>query len=170
MYYRVATQVDAGPTWQWKSTVLSSLESLFQFLRLFRGLPLDQLRVFSSTSEDLAEQLEQENKGYGSPSVPAAHFLQARLIHFPQVSRGTPEREAGAGQQIAAIAVTTQPSVNQGSRQVNDLVGRGMSSLERRRLELELGPGGDHDVLYRFSLPHSVPQALAWITLMARVQ
>jgi hypothetical protein len=24
MYYRVAIQVDAAPTWQWKSTVLSS--------------------------------------------------------------------------------------------------------------------------------------------------
>ena len=129
MYYRVAIQVDAGPTCRWRSTILSSLESLFQFLRLYRGLLLDQLRVFSSsTEEDLAEQLEQENKGYGSPSVPAAHFLQERLIHFPQVSRGTLEREAGAGQQMAAIADTTQPTVNQSSRHVNDLVGKGMSS------------------------------------------
>ncbi len=64
MYYRVAIQVDAVPTWQWKSTVLSSLDTLFHFLRLFRALPHDQLRVFSSSSrEGLAEQLEQENQG-----------------------------------------------------------------------------------------------------------
>ena len=35
MYYRVATQVDPVPTWQWRSTVLSSLDTLFQFLRSF---------------------------------------------------------------------------------------------------------------------------------------
>ena len=38
---------------------------------------------------------------------------------------------------MVAIAVATQPSVNESSRQVNDLVGSGMSALERRRLELE---------------------------------
>ena len=32
MYYRVAIQADSGPTRQWKSTILSSLESLFRFL------------------------------------------------------------------------------------------------------------------------------------------
>ena len=64
MYYRVAIQVDAAPAWQWKSTILSSLDTLFHFLRLFRTLPHDQLRVFSSPSrEGLAEQLEQENQG-----------------------------------------------------------------------------------------------------------
>ncbi len=49
MYYRVAIQLDAAPTWQWKSTVLRSLDTLFQFLWLFRALPHDQLRVFSSS-------------------------------------------------------------------------------------------------------------------------
>jgi len=39
MYYRVAIQVDAGPAWQWKSTVLSSLSSLFRFLSLYSALP-----------------------------------------------------------------------------------------------------------------------------------
>ena len=68
MYYRVAVQVDAMAIWQWKSTVLSSLQSLFHFLRLYRDLPLDQLRVFSScTQQGLAEQLEQENTGLWSP-------------------------------------------------------------------------------------------------------
>jgi hypothetical protein len=46
MYYRVAIQVDAGPTWQWKSTVISSLESLFRFLRLYSALPQHRLLVF----------------------------------------------------------------------------------------------------------------------------
>jgi hypothetical protein len=64
MYYRVATRVDASATWQWKSTVLSSLETLVQFLRLYGALRLDHLRVFSSSSRNgLEEQLVQENTG-----------------------------------------------------------------------------------------------------------
>ncbi len=84
MYYRVAIQMDAAPTWQWKSTVLSSLDTLFHFLRLFRTLPHDQLRVFSSSSRvGLAEQLEQENKGLASTSVTAAQFLRERMLRPP---------------------------------------------------------------------------------------
>lgn len=38
MYYRVAIQGDPSPTWQWKSTVLSELSAVFQFLRLYTAL------------------------------------------------------------------------------------------------------------------------------------
>src|SRR5215469_16108057 len=87
MYYRLAIQrvrdqLDRPSSWQWKSTALSSLQSLFQVLRLYSALPQEYLRVFSShTPEDLEEQLRQENIGLGSASVTAAHFLQERLIH-----------------------------------------------------------------------------------------
>ena len=55
MYYRVAIQRQGDqlgwpPSWQWKSTTLSSLQTLFQFLRLYGALRLDHLRVFSSSS------------------------------------------------------------------------------------------------------------------------
>ena len=43
-----------------------------------------------------------------------------------------------------------------------------MSWIEVRRLEIELGTGGDHDHPYTWSLPHSGPHVLAWITLLAR--
>ena len=51
MYYRVAIQLDPSPRWQQKSTVLSELSTLFQFLRPFRVPMQDQLRVFSSARE-----------------------------------------------------------------------------------------------------------------------
>jgi hypothetical protein len=47
MYYRIAIQVDRVPHWQWMSTALSSLDALFQLLRLYRAVPQDRLRVFS---------------------------------------------------------------------------------------------------------------------------
>jgi hypothetical protein len=96
MYYRVATQGDAAPTWQWKSSVPSSLATLFQYLRLLRALPHDQLRVFSSSSrQGLEEQLEQENNGLASTSVTAVQFLRERRIQPPAEMQRTsePERE-----------------------------------------------------------------------------
>ena len=176
MYYRVAIQqqtdhLDRPPSWQWKSTEFSSLATLFQFLRPYGSLRLDQLRVFSSSSRlGLQEQLVQENQGLGSPSVTAAHFLQERRIRAPEVIRGTSACEGGADQQMASIAVATQPSMNGSSREGNGLVGKGMSALESRRLELESGAGGDHDVPYRFVLPPSTPQVLAWMRLLIRIQ
>jgi hypothetical protein len=170
MYYRVATQVDAAPTWRWKSTVLSSLDTLFQFLRLLRALPQDQLQVFSSSSrQGLAEQLEQENQGLASNSVTVARFLRERMIHPPAAVRRTSEREGGTSLEMIPIAVISQQPLNERGRGVSALERRGMSSLERRREELESGPGGDHDLPYRFSLPGSLPQVLAWMTLLVRV-
>lgn len=167
MYYRVAIQrqgdqLDRPPSWQWKSTALSSLSTLFQFLRLFGAVRLDHLRVFSSSSrEGLQEQLEQENQGRGSPSVTAAHFLQQRRVHAASVTRETPAREGGADQQMGATAVATQPPVNEH--------GRGGTVLERRREELESGAGGDHDLPYRFSSPNTLLTALVWMKLLVRV-
>ena len=156
MYYRVATRVDAAPTWRWKSTVLSSLDTLFQFLRLFAALPHDRLRVFSSSSrEGLAEQLEQENIGLTSTSVTAAQFLQARMI-LPQADvLRTTAREGEASPERGSIAVISQQAVNERGGGGSALESRGTSVLERRREELESGPGGDHDLPYSFSLPIS---------------
>ena len=58
-------------------------------------------------------------------------------------------------------------SVNESSREGNSLVGMGMRTPESRRLELESRAGGDHDVPYRFVLPPSMPQVLAWMRLLA---
>lgn len=42
--------------------------------------------------------------------------------------------------------------------------------LEGKRLSMELGPGGDRDHSYLFSLTLSTTQLLAWTRLRARVQ
>lgn len=170
MYYRVAIQLDAAPTWQWKSTVLSELSTLFQFLRLLRALPQDHLRVFSSsTREGLAEQLEQENQGLASNSVTAAQFLRERMIRLPVV-QNISERKVGTTPELVAIAVTRQQALNESGKGVSTLERRGISAQDRRREELESGPGGDHDLPYRFSLPISLPQVLAWMSLLVKVQ
>lgn len=173
MYYRVAIQVKSSPPWQWKSTVLSSLDTLFQFLRLYRALAQDHLRVFScSSQEGLKEQFAQENTGRGSTSVTAAQFLQESMLHSPQVTGERSQHwEQGVreNQGRASIAVTTNARLNESSKAAGGLSERTMSSLDRRRLEVKLGAGGDHDVPYIFAFPPSMPVVLAWLRLLTRV-
>jgi hypothetical protein len=170
MYYRVAIQADPSPTWQWKSTALSSLDALFQWLRLYRALPHDRLRVFSCSSrEEMNEQLERENKGLESTSVTATRFLQERGISsevaWSASLPGTPGNE-----RTSSLAGATEPAPNESSRGAHALEKGDMHALDRGRLELERGAGGDHDTPYTFTGPSSMPQVLAWMKLLVRVQ
>jgi hypothetical protein len=171
MYYRVAIQVDPSAHWQWKSTVFSSLNIVFHFLRLYRAFPSDRLRVFSCSSyEEMNEQLMRENKGLRSTSVTAAQFLEGKGICSPKACQGTSERQTSEDEAMESSTVTTFPSLNEMSWGAHTLSGQGMNALERRRFELEYGAGGDHDAPYTFSLPASWPLVLAWMKLLAKVQ
>lgn len=173
MYYRLAFQrrgdhLDRPAPWLWKSTALSSLQSLFQVLRLYHAFPPERLRVFSSrTPEGLQEQLRQENSTGGSASVTAARFLQQHLLHLPGVTeaRGAQEYKA-----TTSIAVSTTTRLNESATIVPAEGSRSWDALERKRLDYERGAGGDHDLPYSFALPLSLPQVLAWMALLARVQ
>jgi hypothetical protein len=161
MYYRVAIQVEAQPAWKWQSTVRSIAGEPVAVAAGLSGFSARALRIFSSSlREALHEQFVRENQGLASTSVPATQFLQARGI-TPRGAVG----EAGAGgarahDQKAFLPAKTSPSPDE----------RGMSPLDKRREELERGAGGDHDLPYHFTLPTSMPQVLAWVKLLARVQ
>lgn len=89
MYYRVAVQGARPPTWRWKSTVLSSLNTLLQWFQFYRALPQDRVRVFASSSrEDLDEQLERENTNPRASSLTARQFLQKMGFALPEGERG----------------------------------------------------------------------------------
>jgi hypothetical protein len=161
MYYRVAIQVDASPTWQWQSTSLSSLNIVIRWLQYYQLLPLDRLRIFSSHErEELTEQLQRENQGLLSSSAPARQFLQEWKIALHMVGYDASTRETHVNTRVAPVASVTKPSPNESS----------VSPLDKRREELERGVGGDHDLPYRFTLPISTPQVLAWLKLQVRVQ
>jgi hypothetical protein len=171
MYYRVAIQVHSSPFWQWKSTALSELAPLFQWLRLYRAIPHDQLRIFSGFSrEEMDEQLVRENLGLGSTSVIAAQFLKERLISSQEVGQGTLAQHIHGNEQTKSLAVFTEPSLSESSGEMQILYERGISTLEKRRRELERGTGSDHDVLYQFMLPTARLEVLAWLKLLILVQ
>lgn len=171
MYYRVAIQMGPSSSWQWKSTALSSLDALFQWLRLYRALPRDHLRIFScSLREEMDEQLVRENQGLESASIRAAQFLQERMLTLPELERNTSVQDSGGNEQKTSIAVVAAPLPGESSRGVEVSAERGINILEKRRRELERGAGGDHDVPYQFALPTSMPQVLAWMKLLTRVR
>src|SRR5713226_5344385 len=119
MYYRVAIHVDQVPHWQWRSTALSEFSALFQLLRLYRALPQDHLRVFSSSSrEELDELLARENNGGRSGSATAAQFLQERMIGSPEVECRASARETQGNERPTSIAVVTEPLPDESSKGV----------------------------------------------------
>lgn len=150
--------------------MLTSLDALFRFLRFYSALPQDRIRVFSSSSrENMDGLLAEENNGMDSSSVTAAQFLQERRIQVREMTKSALE-QGTAEQKKGAIAVTTRQLSNESSTGEQVLSMNNVSLLERRRAELECGSGGDHDTPYTFSLPTSMPQAIAWARLLARVQ
>jgi len=176
MYYRIAIRREGNhqsqsPIWKWYSTALGSRNSVLLFFQYYRALPLDRLRVFSSSSrEELKEQLLCENTGLGSNSIPAAQFLRELLMLVPEKTAEVSDHEIGEQRELATIGSVTKPLCNEFSAGAHGQFERGMSILDRRRGETECGAGSDHDLPYVFTLPSSWPQVSAWMRLLARVQ
>jgi hypothetical protein len=167
--YRIALHTRQIQVWTWKTTVLTSLQAVFQLLRGYSALPQDSIGVFTAASkEELHEMLNRENSHANSRAVTAAHFLQARLLQVSgQSTSGCGAAEPAVRQ---ATAGATDPSKREQITTTGLPVFGSTNSLERKRLETESGPGGDYDTPYRFTLPVSTPQLLAWVCLQTRVQ
>ena len=162
MYYRIAFQREATSIWYWKSTVLSSLDALFQILRRFSALPQDRLRVFSASArEEFDKMLAQENNRLASNSVMAEQFLHERKLSSPEIKQKVVEHGKREQQErTASVAIITIASSYES----------GTGAMDMRRLDLESGAGGDHDVPYTFTFPYALPEILAWVKLLVKVQ
>lgn len=167
MYYRLALQNQHTSTWIWKSTVLTALDAVFQLLRVFRPLAPERARVFSACcKEELNEMLARENDGLPSGSVTAVVFLRAHNLQAPETTPNTAEHMMSK-QPITVAPASARPAPGRATclpRQSE------LSGLEQRRLDLEMGVGGDHDLPYVFTLAPSWPQLNVWLKLFARVQ
>ncbi len=171
-YYRLAMQDQQTALWAWNSTVVTSLEAVFQLLRIYRVLPQHRLRVFSSPCKaDLTQTtLDCEKHTLTACFVTATEFARARKLQtHDRAQRGS---DRGTAKTTAQLSTAVAPA---SSWQVNgvapsSLAANGSNDLEKQRLEREMGPGGDHDLPYTFMLPPSLPQVLAWMRLLAQVQ
>lgn len=168
-YYRMALHDRQTATWIWKTTILTSLQAVLQLLKSYSAVPQDRIRMFTAASkEDLNEMLQRENSNLASGSVTAAQFLQERKLQVPGQSTAAYGTTEPAVRQVTAVA--TDASRREQSTTTGFAGSGNTYSLERKRLEIEGGPGGDHDTAYRFTPPISTPQLLAWIRLQARIQ
>jgi hypothetical protein len=166
-YYRLAIRDNQTSKWIWKSTVLTSLAAVLHLLRIYSPIPAERMRVFSSTcEEEIAELLKRENDGLVSGSLTAGEFLRVRRLSI---------QSAAAPETIEKLVRRTTVALVDSSLQEERPASAyahtsSMDLLEQRRLQLELGPGGDHDTPYLCSLPVATPQLLAWIRLRDRMQ
>jgi len=196
-YYRLAKRDRQTTRWIWQTTPVTSLQAVFQLLRIYRVLPQGGTRVFTASSrEDLREMLRRQNSNLPSGSVTATQFLQERNIPVRERAQSASDQSvsAQAAQQGASaaawakdvwekhVAMRTaqagQPApANAASSPLHESTvtkgaskSQSMSVLDKKRLELELGPGGDCDVPYSFALPVSMEQVVDWMRLLDRVK
>jgi hypothetical protein len=110
--------------------------------------------------------LNRENNGLTSGSLTAAQFLRDRNLHV----QGTPAQETREKAVSRSTSVAIDSSMRENRLTSHAADARNIGLLDQKRLQIERGPGGDHDTPYRFSLPISTPQLLAWTRLLVRVQ
>ena len=88
IYFRVALQDKQSPSWKWRSTVLTSIDALLLFLRTYRAIPKEDMRVFfSSSAEGMEEMLSRQNQGLVSNSVSADQLLSGKSMNLSEIKR-----------------------------------------------------------------------------------
>jgi hypothetical protein len=186
IYFRVAIRMDQSSQWQWKSSLLSTPGTLFDFLNMYDRVPKNRLRVFFATSlEFINEMLVRENSGLFSNSITVEEFLKSgRRIDGQHIKElefelGLQENKALIARSVITRKLGDESSSLQATssfESANSVTSEARGSnresnlmrLTREKLEWSRGDG--YDTLYTFALPVSMPQVLAWTRLLAMVQ
>lgn len=186
IYFRVAIRMDQSSQWRWKSSMLSTPGTLFDLLNMYHRVPKNRLRVFFATSlEFINEMLVRENSGLVSNSITVEEFLKTgRRIDAQQIRKLEFELGLQEGKELIARSVITRKLGDERSslqtafsgEPANPVISeargnnRESNLMRQTREELEWSRGGAYDTPYTFALPVSMPQTLAWATLLAKVQ
>ncbi len=185
IYFRVAIRMDQSSQWRWKSSILSTPGTLFDFLNMYDRVPKDRLRVFFATSiEFMNAMLIRENKGLVSNSVTVEQFLiRRKRIDGQNIRQLESELAIEVKELIAKSVITRKLGDEQLSMQTTSsfesantvspnatLSNRESNLMRLMQEDSEWSIGGDYDTPYTFALPVSMPQALAWARLLAKVQ
>ncbi len=186
IHFRVAIRMDELSQWRWKSSILSTPGTLFNYLTMYDCVPRDRLRIFFATSMGfMNEMLVRENSGLVSNSTTVEDFLndgkRIDVNHIVQL-----EHELGLIEDIELIAKPAgtgplrdeHPSLHtispfeQTLSTISETSENNWNSLLNGPVQeaSEWSIGGDCDTPYIFELPISMPQALAWARLLAKVQ
>jgi hypothetical protein len=97
-----------------------------------------------------------------------------RILELLNMYRGVPQEHlcvflATSPEQLEVMLERTNQGLDSTAVAVDRLWDQdALSMIEVRRLEVELGPGGDHDLPYTWGLSLSGSEMLAWSRLLAR--
>ena len=78
------------------------------------------------------------------------------------------EQKTQENQEAVSSEVVLSPSLYGSSKRTLTL--DSVSRLDCKRLEIERGAGGDHDLPYHFAFPHVWPQVRAWTEILVQIQ
>jgi hypothetical protein len=186
IFFRIALRMDQSSPWRWKSDLLNTPGTLFDFLKMYDRAPNDRLRVFFATSSEcMDEMLVRENRGLLSNSITVEDFLKnkrkidrqrIKQLEFELglqeskelIARSVITRKLG-DEQVSIPATSSFETANYTTRE-SARSSRASNLPGVRQQDSEWSIGGDHDTPYTFALPVSMPQALAWAKLLAKVQ
>ncbi len=88
IYYRVALQSEHSSSWQWRSSTLTSVSSVFDILKVYAHIPKTAVRIFfSSSSVCMDEMLTRANDGLVANCVTIEQFLQRGHMVSADVKR-----------------------------------------------------------------------------------
>lgn len=186
IFFRVALRTDQSSQWRWKSSMLSTPGTLFDLLNMYDRFPKNRLRVFFATSlEFMNEMLVRENDGLVSNSITVEAFLKSgKRIDINQIKQLEFELDLHESMElIARPAITRKLGDESSSLQATSSLeyahsvtsearvsNRESNFMTLMREQLECSRGGGYDTPYTFALPTSMPQALTWARLLAKVQ
>jgi hypothetical protein len=186
IYFRVALRMNQASQWRWKSGMLNTPGTLFDFLKMYDRVSKNRLRVFFATSMGVMnEMLVRENSGLFSNSITVEEFLKSsKRIDGQHIKQLEFELGLQEGKELIARSAITRKLGDESSslQAVSSIEPTTPVSAETRgnnqesnfmrlvREKLEWSSGGGYDTLYTFALPVSMPQALAWTRLLSMVQ
>ena len=118
--------------------------------------------------KDFDEQFKREQGATGFHSVTATQFLRERLISPGDTTRETSEQKTQENQEAVSSEAALSLSLYESNMRTPTL--DNVSRLNCKRLEIERGAGGDHDLPYHFAIPHVWSQVRAWTELLMQIQ
>ena len=148
IYFRIAIHVEKTDRWQWKSTVLTSLNTVYGFLRMYERVEKQRIRIFFASSLPLLkEMLWRENSNQITNSLTAEQFYEAK---------GKIDRLGMIRLELELIDNAIVMNYVLQSNETDPLVTSGAE--------------GTYDAPYRFTLPTTTREALVWARLLTSVQ
>lgn len=160
IYYRIAARVQPCDPWQWRSTILTSLDSVMSFLRLHDRMVQQRMQIsFASQPAILNIMLDRFNDRLPA-NVISIEQIFACNMKIDTLAMALLEAELGVSERVFA-----KSGIQVRQEHTNLYQSEQMCSVSMP-LVLEQS----YDEPYLFTLPSTLREMHVWTNLLARVQ